>query len=213
MSSSCSELGPRERKPLKLMHNLSTYHIPNMVESSLTLLKLKEQLPLCFFSASPFPQSPDLRKTCSPGWREPMQGSKAPSSLHRSKGGEGKELCQRSQCSWSVCSSFEVGMLSVPRQKKRCRQLHLPDLRQDPAGPGPPQQLHTAGRAEFTRDPLTSPGSMQHTTASQNTQVSCSQSLSKSATCASVTKFHRENKYFYILQLFLPSLPLFTISL
>ena len=106
-----------------------------------------------------------------------------------------------------------LGMLSVPRQEKRCRQLHLPDLWQDPAGPGPPQQLHTAGRAEFTRDPLTSPGSMQLTTASQNTQVSCSQSLSKSATCASITKFHRENKYFYIVQLFLPSLPLFTISL
>ena len=128
MSSSHSELGPRERKPLKLMHNLSTYHILNMVEYSLTPLMLKDQLPLCPFSASPFPQYLGLRKTCSPGWREPTQESEAPASLHRSKGGEGKELCQRSHCSRSACSSFEVGMLSVPRQEKRYRQLHLPDL-------------------------------------------------------------------------------------
>ena len=184
-----------------------------MVEYSLTPLMLKDQLPLCPFSASPFPQYLGLRKTCSPGWREPTQESEAPASLHRSKGGEGKELCQRSHCSRSACSSFEVGMLSVPRQEKRYRQLHLPDLWQDPAGPRPPWQLHTAGRAVFTWDPLTSPGSVQHTAASQNAQVPHSQSLSKSAACASITKFHRENKCFYILQLFLPPLPSFTTCL
>ena len=180
-----------------------------MVESSLTPLMLKEQLPLCPFSASPFPQYLGLRKTCSPGWREPTQGSEAPASLHRSKGGEGKELCQRSHCSRSACSSFEVGMLSVPRQEKRCRQLHLPDLWQDPAGPRPPWQLHTAGRAVFTRDPLTSPGSVQP----HRTPRYLAPRVSPNQPHVPPSPNSTRRKYFYIHQLFLPPLPLFTTCL
>lgn len=123
MSRPHAELELGDRKPPKLTHSLPKCQIPSIVDPTGSRDAQRAGADHSFPLVSGSKENLSSR-----------QGSWAPSSLLSGHGRDGRKLCQRSVCSGSACSSFEVRKLPASRQGKCCRLLHLPDLQQAPAG-------------------------------------------------------------------------------